>query len=76
MKNLKLNESLWFNKPVYFSMIFLTMSSMMTSCSIIKSTPDLKVPHQSVIVNAPNIQERILLACDVVNDVYVCDRLN
>ena len=74
MKKKKSNESLWFNKSVFGALLFLTFSSLVTSCTIIQTQ---KSPtKEPVIVNIPNASERILLACDEVNELFVCDRLN
>ena len=74
MKKKKSKESLWLNKPVFGALLFLTFSSLVTSCSLLqtKKTPN----KEPVIVNIPNASERILLACDEVNELFVCDRLN
>ena len=76
MKKKKSNESSWFNKPVFYSMAFLTMSSLITSCTLITSTPTKIVEKQPVVIDVPNVNERILLACDKVSGMFVCDRLN
>ncbi len=81
MKKKKSNESLWFNKSVFYALLVLTLASVTTSCSLIleKST-DVVVPQkQKITFNAEgfNMEHReFVFACDLVYEIYICDRLN
>ncbi|HIE77633.1 MAG TPA: hypothetical protein EYP92_02240 [Candidatus Thioglobus sp.] len=56
-------------------MTFLTFASVITSCTVITSKPIKTVVKQPVVLDIPNVNERIVLVCDVVSEIYVCDRL-
>jgi|LWDU01.1.fsa_nt_gi hypothetical protein len=66
-------------------MVFLTVASVITSCSAVKSKTENQIESQAiiealsqpVIFEVQNIEDReFVFACDLVNGLYICDRLN
>jgi len=77
MKKKKSKESLWFNKSVFYAMGFLTLASVVTSCTTLTAKPIKTVIKNPVIFDVPKIKEReFVFACDLVSGLYICDRLN
>ena len=76
----KKRESVWFSKPIFYSMAFLTFASVITSCTTLTSAPIKTVKtvvKEPVVFDVPNIKQReFVFACDLVSGLYICDRLN
>jgi hypothetical protein len=73
----KKRESVWFSKPIFYSMAFLTFASVITSCTTLTSAPMKTVVKEPVVFDVPNIKQReFVFACDLVSGLYICDRLN
>lgn len=69
MKNLKnQTESVWFNKPVFFSMIALTVASTITACSSIGTSKESNGSNYSTprsVVNSPPVVKKAVQPLEV-----------
>jgi len=77
---MKQQESVWFNKSVFYAMLLLTTTSVITSCTLLTSKP-IKVKtvtKEPVVLDIPNAKKRTIFACDHMGkfeerEMYVCD---
>lgn len=62
----------WFNKPVFFSMVALTLASSLTACSSIVDRPVIgdraTITDTKITMHSRNI----LLDCTIEEDLYHC----
>jgi hypothetical protein len=73
----KKRESVWFSKPIFYSMAFLTFASVITSCTTLTSAPVKTITKNPIVFDVPDIKQReFVFACDLVSGLYICDRLN
>ena len=55
----KNRESVWFTKPIFYAMAFLTVASVITSCTTITSKPIKTVNKNPVVLDIPNVKDRL-----------------